>query len=108
MERHLDPRHTAASTEGGRGMTTPPSPEAVKAAMKCIKLEPMLPKERALIRNSSMGYRWQAGQILAAEVERLRGEAQAMRAALDHIAAYGGSTTDTECGTIPPQRPMVR
>ena len=60
--------------------------------------------------------------VLAAEVERLRGEVEklkhernragkearkemmdgveAMRSALDHIATYGGSKTETEYGTI--------
>ena len=54
-------------------MTTP-TPEAVEAAMRCIQMKPMTPEDRCLIDNTSMGDRWQAGRILAAEVERLRCE----------------------------------
>ncbi len=55
-------------------MTVPPTPEAVEAAMKCVRFEPMMPKDWWSIGPHFCDIRVYAGRILAAVVERLRCE----------------------------------
>jgi hypothetical protein len=61
-------------------MTPPPSPEAVEAAMKFAKDIPMTQSEaRALCPDNLDEPYSAANTILAAEVERLRGEVERLK-----------------------------